>query len=96
MLPNALILILSSSVYHMIHEQKVQISMDTMIDRALIYMDQFDQSNENLNHFNQGPIKHKGSNLDLNRPKLNTNVSKWVLTVMGRDMGAPIYMIQVP
>ena len=96
MLPNALILILSFSVYHMIHEQKIQISMDPMMDQALIYMDQFDRSNGNLIHLNQSPIKHKGSNLDINRPKLNTNVSKWVLTVMGRDMGAPIYMIQVP
>lgn len=41
--------------------------MDAMLDQALTYLDQFDQSNGYFIHLNRDPIKNKGSNQNLNR-----------------------------
>lgn len=50
--------------------------MDPVVDWAQIYLDKFDRSNGNLIDLNRSPVKRKGSNLNLIRPKLSANVSK--------------------
>lgn len=50
--------------------------MDLMLDQALFYLDQFDWFNGLLIHLNGDPIKHTGSNLNFNRPKLSLKISK--------------------
>lgn len=55
----------------------------SILDRALIYLGQFDRSNGYLIHLNWGPIKHKCSNLNLNRPKLSISC----ITIAKLDVG---------
>lgn len=51
--------------------------MDLMLDRALTYLDQLDQSNGIFIHLNWAPVRHKGSNMILDGSKLGIGISKY-------------------
>lgn len=50
--------------------------MDPVLDWALIYLDQFNRSNEFFIHLNQGPIKHNGTNLNFKKPNFSSIITK--------------------
>lgn len=53
--------------------------MDHVFDQALDYLNRFDQSNGFLIHLNWPPIKHKGSNQNLNGLKIGFQPVQFIM-----------------